>query len=197
MPVHLSARSSAAAGLLLCTGGQGISIVCCSCFVRRANAGSAALSAYVGSRTQTCYESNSPCTWLMIVRASSAMILVEFRSLASNSSPMFEAFLSISTPYQLRHRGVAAGARISRRIDFFSLVGFVFFADAGCDDRLRSGEIQPRIQIGLDGGSGTLRTPPLFSGLRRFVYMYIVRSGAGRRAELTYATAGITLICCR
>ena len=137
MPIHLSARSSAAAGLLLCTGGQGISIVCCSSFVRRANAGSAALSAYVGSRTQTCYESNSPCTWLMIVRASSAMILVEFRSLASNSSPMFEAFLSISTRYQLRHRGVAAGARISRRIDFFSLVGFVFLptraAMTGCE----------------------------------------------------------------
>ena len=32
------------------------------------------------------------------------------------------------------------------------------------------------------------RTPPLFSGLRRFVYL--VQRGAGRRAMLVYATTG-------
>ena len=40
--------------------------------------------------------------------------------------------------------------------------------------------------------TGTFRTSPLFSGLIRFVYL--VRTGAGRRAQLTYVTAGITLV---
>jgi len=40
--------------------------------------------------------------------------------------------------------------------------------------------------------TGTFRTSPLFRGLIRFVYL--VRTGAGRRAQLTYVTAGITLV---
>ena len=39
----------------------------------------------------------------------------------------------------------------------------------------------------------TLRTALFFPGLRRFVYL--VRMGAGRRAELMYVTTGITSIC--
>jgi len=41
-------------------------------------------------------------------------------------------------------------------------------------------------------GIGTFRIPPLSSGLRRFVYL--VRSGAGRRAEQLRVTMGIALI---
>jgi len=41
-------------------------------------------------------------------------------------------------------------------------------------------------------GIGTFRIPPLSSELRRFVYL--VRSGAGRRAELLRVTMGIALI---
>jgi len=48
-PAWAHSSESAAAGLLLWAGGQETSIDCSSSGVRRANAGSATLSAYVGS----------------------------------------------------------------------------------------------------------------------------------------------------
>jgi len=66
------ARSTANPVLHVCCwglDGQQISIVCCSSGVRRANAGSVTLSAYVGSETHTC---------LLLLPLTSRQITVEY-----------------------------------------------------------------------------------------------------------------------